>query len=122
MYRKFLGASFVLAVIVSVVAGEEFFAGIRKVDADGKNVTFIKFKKGEKGEEETLPVADNVKVVNGKFNKEEKKVEAGDAIEGGLKNERFKNIEKGVGAMIVTEGGKITEIRALKGFGKKQNQ
>jgi hypothetical protein len=86
-------------------------------------VTFIKFKKGEKGEEETLPVAEKVKVVKGKFNKEDKKVEVGEALENGLQNERFKNIEKGVFAQIITDDGKITEIRVMefKGF-KKKNQ
>ncbi len=128
MFRKFLSAAFVLAVVVSVVVGDEFMAGIRKVEGD--KVTFNKFKKGEGdkkfdiGPEETLPAADNVKVVNGRPMKGDGKfvIEAGDPLEGGLKNERFKNIEKGVPAWVVTDGGKITEIRVLKGFGKKKDQ
>ncbi len=49
-----------------------------------------------------------------------KKVEAGDAIEGGLKNEMFTKIgEKGMFASIVTEDDKVSEIRVVR-FGKKK--
>lgn len=114
MFRKLVCAVAVLAIGFGVAMAEEFRASIKKVD-DGK-VTFVKaVKKGDTpGEPVTLPVADNVKVVKGSFNKETKKIEAGDAIETGLKNEMFKTIgEKGLGAVIVTDedGKKITEIR-----------
>lgn len=124
MFRKVLCAGFVAMVVVSLAAAEEFMASIVKVD--GSKVTFAKFKKGEKGKrfekeaEESLPAAEKVKVGTGKFNFQEKKFEPGDALEGGLKNERFKNIgEKGLAARLVTEDGKITEIRVLE-FKKKE--
>jgi hypothetical protein len=116
-------AGFVLAVGVSVVMGDEFFAAIREVK-DGK-VTFAKFNKAEKKAEDpmTLPAAANVKVMTGKFNKDTKKIEAGEELAGGLKNEKFSNIgEKGVMANITTsdDGKTITEIRVLPKFGKKK--
>jgi hypothetical protein len=118
----------VLVISVSVVLAEEIRGIITKVDGD--KVTFVKgtfnkeTKKFEKGEPQTLPVADSVKVVKGKFNKETKKTEAGDPIEGGLKNDMFTKIgEKGVFATIVTDADnkKITEIRVSAGFKKKKD-
>jgi hypothetical protein len=122
MLRKVVGALFVLVLGLGIALADEFGAIITKVES-GK-VTFSKFKgKDEpKGPETTLPVADNVKVVKGKFNKETKKMEAGDPIEGGLKNEMFTKIgEKGLFSTIVTDADnkKITEIRAFT-FKKKQ--
>src|SRR5262249_24054345 len=101
----------------------EIRAIITKVD--GGKVTFAENKgKGEKGPEKTLPVAEGVKVMKDKFNKDTKKLEAGDALEGGLKNEMFSKIgEKGVGARIITDADnkKITEIR-VGGGGKKKDK
>jgi hypothetical protein len=108
----------------SIAMAEEFMGAIKKVE-DGK-LTVTKFKKGDKkgkGEEVTLTLAKKVKVVNAKFNFEEKKVEVGDEMENGLKNERFAKIGKfGVFSQIVTnDDGKVTEIRVFppfKGKGK----
>src|SRR5438105_4065614 len=101
MFRKVVTAAIVLIFCVGITMAAEIRAIITKVD-DGK-VTFNENKgKGEKGAEQTLPVADNVKVVKGKYNKDTKKVEVGEALEGGLKNEVFSKIgEKGVQATIV---------------------
>ena len=124
MLRKFGWALFVFAICCGITLGEEIRGVIIKVD--GSKVTFAKAsfnkdtKKLEKGDEQTLPVADNCKVSKGKFNKDTKKLEAGDALEGGIKNEMFSKIgEKGVGATIITDGDnkKITEI--IVSAGKK---
>jgi hypothetical protein len=126
MLRKVVGAVFILTLCIGISLADEFGAIISKVD-NGK-ITFTEFKgKGEKGAEKTLPVADKVKVVKGKFNKETKKMEAGDPIEGGLKNEMFTKIgEKGLFSTIVTDADnkKIVEIRAFTfgGKGKKQDK
>lgn len=107
--RKVAAASVILLVSFGVAVAEEFNALITKVD--GNKVTFHKTKKGEKGEAMTLPTADNVKVIKGKFNKDTKKVEAGDAIEGGLKAEALTKIgEKGLSARLTVEDNKITQI------------
>jgi hypothetical protein len=110
---------------VGLAMGDSFTAVITKVD--GGKVTFKKFlgfnkeeKKIDLGEEMTLPVAADVKVSKGKFNKEEKKIVADTPIEGGVKGEAFKNIpEKGMFASITTstDNKKITEI-VVGGFGK----
>ena len=122
MLRKIIGTTVVALLFVSFAFSEEIRAVITEVK-DGK-VTFAtlegKGKDAKKGDSKTMPVSDNVKVVYGNFNKDTKKVEAGDAIEGGLKNEIFTKIdaEKGKRATITTEGDKITEIIIMKGKGK----
>ncbi len=98
---------------------EEFRATITKI-ADGK-VTF--FRTGlndaaaaDNGEEQTYPVAANLKVYRGKIDKETKDVEAGEALPGGVKNEAFTRVkDKGLRAVIVTdaENQKIAEIYVL---------
>jgi hypothetical protein len=119
MLRKFVCALFMLAICVGITLADEIRAIITKVDGD--KVTFAENKgKGEKGESKTMTVSDKVKVVKGKFNKDTKKLEPGDPLEGGLKNELFSKIgEKGVGATITTEGGKITQIVVGGGKGGK---
>jgi hypothetical protein len=110
----------VLGFVVGVAMADEIRAIIIKVDGD--KVTFAENKgKGERGDEKTLPVSDKVKVVKGKFNPETKKLEAGDKIDNGLKNELFTKIgDKGLRALIVTDkdNKRITEIRV--GGGKKK--
>src|SRR6516164_275531 len=103
MVRKLVGAAVLLVLCVGITLAGEIRAIIIKVEGD--NVTFSENKgKGEKGPEQTLPVAENVKVVKGKFNKDTKKLEAGDPIEEGLKNKMFSNIgEKGLRGVIVTD-------------------
>jgi hypothetical protein len=112
MVRKLVGAAILLVVCVGLTMAGEIRAIILKVDGD--KVTFAEAKKkGERGPEQTLPVADNVKVVKGKFNTDTKKLEAGEAIDEGLKNAMFSNIsEKGLRATVVTDedNKKITEI------------
>ena len=115
--QKIFAAAVIVFVGVSVVTADEFFGAITKVD--GNKLSITKFKKGEKGEDVTLTVSDSVKVVKAKFNKETKKLEAGEALEGGLKNEMFAKIgEKGRFATVVTnaDNTKIVEIRV---FGRK---
>ncbi|MHB1422512.1 MAG: hypothetical protein ACYC3I_04820 [Gemmataceae bacterium] len=119
MLRKVFAASVILVLTVGVALADELRGAILKVE--GHKITFVQRKKGEKGEEKTFTVSKNVKVVKGMFNKETKKMEAGDPIAGGLKHKMFSEIsEKGVPATIVTDNDKITEIRVFgRGKGKK---
>jgi hypothetical protein len=112
---------------VGLAMADTFGAIITKVD--GGKVTFYKFKfnaeekKIEKGEKMTLPTATDVKVSSGKFNFQEKKLEAEKPLENGLKNKRFTDIpEKGMFASITTstDNKKITEIIVGGGFKKKK--
>ena len=121
MLRKFVCAAVIVVIGLGVAMGDEFNAVITKVDGD--KVTFKKAKKGEVGEEMTLPVAKDAKIMKGTFNKDTKKLEAGDAIENGLKNEMFSSPgDKGVGAMITTDSDNknITAITVGKKGGKKK--
>src|SRR5581483_4989293 len=91
MVRKLLCVAFVLAVGVSVGLADEIRAVITKIE--GNKVTFAESKgKGEKGPERTLPLAENVKVLKGKYNQDTKKLEAGEPLEAGLSNEALKTI------------------------------
>ena len=122
MLRKVIAASLVLVLSVGVAFADEIRGVITKVE--GNKVTFTEMKgKGQKGEEHTMTVAKDVKVVKGTFNKETKKLEAGDSLDDGLKNKMFTSIgEKGVRVLIVTEDKKITEIRVMGGRGKGKKQ
>jgi hypothetical protein len=118
MIRRVLCAVAVLTFAATAATADEFVGAIRKVE-DGK-ISVAKFKKGEKRAEEpkSYKLASNVKILNAKFNREEKKVETGTPLEGGLKNERFKNMGKfGVFAQIITNAdNEVTEIRVFPPF------
>jgi hypothetical protein len=124
MLRKVVSALGILLLCVGFTLADEIRAIITKVDGD--KVTFAENKgKGEKGPEKTLPVSKDVKIVKGKFNKDTKMLEAGEPLEGGLKNKMFTEIgEKGVQATIVTDKDNktITEIRAGGGRGGKKGK
>ena len=125
MKWRMVCASAAVFVFVGMALSESYNGSITGVK-DGK-VTFqeTKFNKEDKkvekiGDAKTLPVADDVKVAKRMFDKETKKFVAGDAIEGGLKNEMFSKIgDKGINATIITDADnkKITQI--LVGGGKK---
>ena len=131
--RKFVAASLVLVIVVAGAAADEFVGFVTKFE--GGKITVKKSKGAEPPEEVTLKVADNVKIVRGKINMNTKKIEAGEAFEGGkdalakqVKEtaERVKKYIKegkkgfghGVFASIVTEGDKVTEIRVTGGGNK----
>ena len=114
--------TFMTLSLTLVFAGEH--TGIIK-KVDGNKITFTKFgkdfKKGDAGDEVTLPVIEKVKVNKGKFNKETMTLEAGEALEGGLKNEAIK--EKAFARFITDKDDKnITEIIVGGGFGKKKKK
>ena len=134
--RKFVAASLVLVIAVAVAAADEFVGFVTKFE-DGKMT--VKKSKGTETEEVTLKVADNVKIVRGKMNMNTKKLEAGEAYEGGKDalakqvketaaqvkkwtEEGKKGFGLGVFASIVTEGDKVTEIRVTGGSRKKQDK
>jgi hypothetical protein len=120
MIRKLACAVVVLTLSVGFVLADDFFATITAVK-EGK-VTYQKYKKstekGKKGEKDgdpvTLPVAADATIAKGKFNKEDKKFEAGDKIEDGLKNEMFTKIgDNGMGAMISTDADNKTITKIM---------
>lgn len=127
MVRKLFCAGFVMVVAIGLVAADEFTATITKA-GDGK-ITYQKFKKAAKkgeapekdGDPVTISVAKDVKVNKGTFNKDTKKVEPGDKIEGGLSAEVFTKIgEKGVPARITTDADNKTVTQILVTGGKKK--
>jgi hypothetical protein len=119
MAKKLACAVFAMVVFIGIAAAEEFGALVTGVK-DGK-VSFYKTKKGKKdGDEVTLPTVDKVEVAKAKFDKTDKKYSAGDAIEGGLKNEKTFSkdaLEKGVSVRIITDddGKKIKSILVTGG-------
>ena len=75
MFRRIIAVVAVAVVGVSFCIADEIRATISKVD--GNKVTFTENKgKGEKGDEQTLPLSENAKILSGKFDKETKKRQA----------------------------------------------
>ena len=124
MFRKLVCSMFVMVIGIGFVAADEFTATITKVDGD--KITYQKFKKvkgkaPEKDGDAVEITAKGAKVTFGAVDKDTKKFVAGDAIEGGLKNDMFAKIgDKGVNARLVTEGdGKDAKV-TLIGITKKK--
>jgi len=118
MFRKLVGALFVMAVVIGFSFAEEFGATITKVD--GNKITYQKYKKKQKGEKVaekdgdpvTIEVAKDAKIVKGTVMKG--KAEVGDPIEGGLKSETFtKAGDKGIPVRITTDDDKKVATQIL---------
>lgn len=133
---KFIAASLVLVIAVAVAAADEFTGFITKFE-DGKMT--VKGTKKIETEEVILKVAGDVRIVRSKMNMNTKKMEAGEAYEGGKEalakqvkefaekvkkwtEEGKKGFGLGVFASIVTEGDKVIEIRVAGGGRKKQDK
>ncbi len=122
MYSKLLCSMVVTVIGIGFVGADEFGATITKVDGD--KITYQKFKKikgkaPEKDGDAVVINAKGAKVTFGTYNKDTKKFDATDAIEGGLKNDMFAKIgEKGVNARLTTEGegkdAKVTQVGITK--------
>jgi len=119
--KKFVLAGICTLSLVSFVLADQFGATITSIETKGGATTISFTKKGkmkgETGDKGTAVLASDAKVVKGKFDADAKKMVAGDAIEGGIKADMFKEIsaDKGVGATITiaddgANKGKITEI------------
>jgi hypothetical protein len=129
MFRKLLGTLFVFTVTLGLVGAEELRGRITKVDGD--KITLQKYKKGEKGKDGekdgdpvTLKVAKDAKIAKAKFNKKEMKLEAGDEIKEGLKNEIFSKLgEKGLNVRVTEEKGVVSQILTVQfGGGIKKDK
>ena len=133
---KFIAASLVLVIAVASAAADEMTGFITRFE-DGKMT--VKKTKGTETEEVTLKVAEDVKIVRGKVNPSTMKIEAGEDFEGGKDalakqvKETAERVKKyieegkkgfglGVFAVIVTEGGKVIEVRVTGGGKKKQDK
>lgn len=115
MIRKVFCAMFVMVVAVGIIVAEEAGGVITKVK-DG-TFTFQKKTKGkDDGDPIELKLAKDGVVAKGNFNKDTKKVEKGDAIEGGLSNKLFAD-EKGVNVRVTYEGKSASQILVV---GKKK--
>jgi len=135
MLRKCVFTFVVAAFSVGILSGAEMMGRITKVDGD--KITFQEAKKkpeGEKGFDfgtaKTYTVAKDAKIMKGgvamfgkgKGGKGGKGGGEPTALEGGLTNDTFKNIdpEKGRFAQITTnDAGVVTELRVAAGFGGK---
>jgi hypothetical protein len=125
MARRFICAAVVTLLAFGAALADTFTAVITKVE--GNKVTFhpTKFdpetKRLEKGAGRSLEAAADLKVVKGgKYNKDTRKFENTEPVEGGLKSVLLIKIgEQGQTAVITTEGNKIAEIRLT--LGKKKS-
>lgn len=129
MIRRFVCAAIVTCVTLGIAMADEFNAVVTKVDGDKVTFHKTKFDKDAKkavkdGDSMTLTVAKDAKVAKGKGGGKGggKKIEVGDPIEDGLKNEIFTKItEKGVNTRLTTsdDNKSITQI-LVTGGGKKK--
>ena len=113
--RKLIAVAVVFAIGLGIAMADEVRGVIKSVEGD-KLVITKRAKKGEKGEEMTYVVPSTAKIVKGTFNKDTKKVEAGDALDGGLKNEMVK---AGAFVTLTVDGDKVSEV-IVSAFGKKK--
>jgi hypothetical protein len=115
--RKFIGSAVVVLVAFAVASGDEYRAIVKKID--GGKVTFAKrIDKTTTGDDMTLPLAKDAKMVKGVFNKDDKSFKAGDALDNdAVKTIMTKAGEKGAQAWIVTDkdNKSVTEIRFIGG-------
>lgn len=103
MLRKSACALVVMAVAAGAAAADEFFAEITRVD--GNRLTYQKYEKGQKvGDAVTAEIAPSTTVAEYQRGTGAKKVVAGKAIEGGLKNAMFPTApgDKALTAVITT--------------------
>jgi hypothetical protein len=125
MIRKLACAVTVMVAAVGFVMADEYAAVVTKVD--GNKITLCKTKKvgkkTEKGEEMVVEAASDATVAKGTFNKDTKKVEKGDAIEGGVKGLRKLVTdagEKGVNVRVTTDDTSKKATQILITGGKKK--
>jgi hypothetical protein len=114
-----LVAGLFLLLCLGFVQAEEFAAPLVKV-ADGK-VTFTRGI-GKNKQDITLP-AEKCRVFLAKYDKINKKIDAGDELAGGLKNPLFEKLQKDtIEAWICTNeaGDKILELRIYQSAKKAQ--
>jgi hypothetical protein len=121
MLRKFVCAAVIMVIGLGVAMAEDIQAVISKVD--GNKITFKKAgKKGAvDGDDMTMTVKADAKITKGVFNADTKKLDAGEALPNGLKNEMFTNIgEKGVRATVTTDDSKNVTAITVGGKGGKK--
>ncbi|MFO0964492.1 MAG: hypothetical protein U0793_02735 [Gemmataceae bacterium] len=85
--KRFAIAASLVCLTIGFVQAEELTVTILKVD--GNMVTVRNIKKGTTNPEMTFQVSKDVKIANGKFNKDTKKFELDSPIEDGLRNPMF---------------------------------
>jgi hypothetical protein len=105
----------VLMIGFGLAMADDVKGKIKLVDGD-KLVVTVGAKKGTPGEDKTFVVPASAKVCKGNFNKDTKKVEAGDALDGGMKNEMVK-----VGAFVTltVDNDKVSQVIVSGGKKKK---
>lgn len=122
--RKIVAVLAAFGICLGVAMADEFIGVVKKVDGNKVTVQKTKYNKDTKkadpvGDEITLTASPATKVVKGTRNADTKKIEGGDAIEGGL---NAKALSSGkAAAWIVTDGDKLTELRVMGGGKKKNN-
>jgi hypothetical protein len=116
--RKLIAVAVVFAIGLGIAMAEDVRGIVKSVDGDKLVITKMA-KKGEKGDDVTYVVPTTAKIVAGKRNPDTKKTEAGDALDGGLKNEAVK---AGAFVTVTVDGDKVSQVMVGgggKGKGKK---
>jgi hypothetical protein len=128
MLRRVIYAGFLAGVSCGVAAADDFIAMITRVDGSKVSFRRVVVKLGEKwgnyGDEETLVAAEDVKVHKGRRDRQTKKIEAGDDIPDGLKDDPLKGLAppRTLGARLITDDSdkKISKIIVILPVGGKK--
>jgi hypothetical protein len=113
--RKLIAVAVVFAIGLGLAMAEDVRGTIKSID--GNKLVITKGKKGDTSEV-TYTIPASAKILKGTFNKETKKIEAGDALDGGLKNEAIKT---GARVTLTVDGDKVSQILVTAGGRKKKN-
>ena len=112
--RKMIAVAVVFVIGLGIAMAEDVRGTLKSVD--GNKLVITKFMKGGKGEDATYTVPTTAKIVSGKRNPDTKKVEAGDALDGGLKNEMVK---AGAFVTLTVDGETVSQVMVSAGKKKK---
>jgi hypothetical protein len=114
--RKLIAVAVVFAIGLGIALAEDVRGTIKSVDGDKLVIT-----KGKKGDtsEATYTIPASAKILKGNFNKDTKKIEAGDALDGGLKNEMVK---AGARVTLTVDGDKVSQVLVTTGGRKKKTE
>src|SRR5262245_9773947 len=122
--KKFVVAMVATVVMVGCVLSAEFNGTLKKVESKDGKFSLVIEKKGKKGEDPksiTLPASADIKVFKGEAMKDGKKTvyKEGDEIKGGLKDDTFKDADKGIAVRVFTDGEgdkeMVTKLYVLPG-------
>jgi hypothetical protein len=108
--QRLIAVALLFVMTIGFAVAAEVKGKVKMVDGDKLVVTV-----GKKGDtkDETYVIPASAKILQGKFNKDTKKFEAGDPVDGGLKS-----VKEGSFVTLEVDGDKVSQV--IVGGGKKK--